>query len=59
MASVMAAIGVIFLSLSKPESFDCLWFLVRHGLCFKVRRGKDCDDSKCIYGHEERLPMVR
>ena len=41
----------------KAREFDCLWFLVRHGLCFKVRKGKDCDDPKCIYGHEEGLPI--
>lgn len=39
------------------REFDCLWFLARRGLCFKVRKGKDCDDPKCIYGHEEAHPM--
>ena len=41
----------------KAREFDCLWFLTRHGLCFKVRKGKDCDDPKCIYGHKEGHPM--
>lgn len=41
----------------KAERFDCLWFLARHGLCFKARKGKDCDDPRCIYGHEEGHPM--
>lgn len=41
----------------KAREFDCLWFLTRHGLCFKIRKGKDCDDPKCIYGHEEGHPM--
>ncbi len=36
----------------KAREFDCLWFLTRHGLCFKIRMGKDCDDPKCVYGHE-------
>lgn len=41
----------------KAREFDCLWYLARHGLCFKVRKGKDCFDPKCIYGHEEGHPM--
>ena len=41
----------------RAREFDCLWFFARHGLCFKVRKGKDCDDPKCIYGHEEGHPM--
>ena len=36
-----------------PREFDCLWYLTRAGLCFQVRKGKDCDDPKCIYGHRE------
>lgn len=41
----------------QAREFDCLWFLARHGLCFKVRKDKDCDDAKCIYGHEEGHPI--
>ena len=36
----------------KAREFDCLWVLTRRGLCFKIRKGKDCDDRKCVYGHE-------
>lgn len=32
---------------------DYLWYQARHGFCHKIRKGKDCDDPKCIYGHEE------
>ena len=32
---------------------DYLWYHARHGLCQKIRKGKDCDDPKCVYGHEE------
>lgn len=38
--------------LNARES-DYLWYHARHGLCHKVRKGKDCDDPKCVYGHEE------
>ena len=41
----------------KARDFDCLWLLTRHALCFKTRKGKDCDDPLCIYGHEEGNPM--
>ena len=41
----------------KAREFDCLWYIARHGLCFKVRKGKDCDDPKCIYGHEDGHPI--
>ena len=36
-----------------PHEYDCLWYLTRFGLCFQVRKGKDCDDPKCIYGHHK------
>ena len=34
-----------------PGDYDALWFLARSGICHKFRKGKDCDDPKCIYGH--------
>lgn len=37
----------------NPHGYDCLWFVARQGMCFKVRNGKDCDDAKCIYGHRQ------
>ena len=40
----------------KASQFDCLWLLARQGLCYKIRKGKDCDDPKCIYRHEEGHP---
>lgn len=33
------------------RSFDHLWYLSRQAACYKVRKGKDCADPKCIYGH--------
>ena len=36
----------------KAKEFDYLWYLARNGLCFKVRKGKECEDPKCVYGHE-------
>jgi len=36
----------------NAHEFDCLWYLMRQGLCHKARRGKDCVDAKCIYGHQ-------
>ena len=36
--------------LNKHE-FDMLWYLMRQGLCWKVRKDKECEDAKCIYGH--------
>lgn len=33
------------------DDYDALWFLARLGICNKIRKGKDCDDPKCIYGH--------
>ena len=35
----------------KPREYDCLWSVARQAPCFKVLKGKDCDDAKCIYGH--------
>lgn len=34
------------------ESYDALWFIARQGHCHKYRRGKQCSDEKCIYGHQ-------
>lgn len=36
----------------KATDFDCLWFLAPHRLCFKVHRGKDCDDPNLIYEND-------
>lgn len=42
----------------NAREFDCLWYLARQGMCYKVRKGKDvCVDPKCIYGHEEGNPI--
>ncbi|KAF6217841.1 hypothetical protein HO133_006253 [Letharia lupina] len=38
--------------LNARES-DYLWYHARYGLCHKIRKGKDCDDPRCVYGHEE------
>lgn len=34
--------------------YDGLWFLARQGVCFKTRKGLDCDDPKCIYSHSPK-----
>ncbi len=36
--------------LSKPE-YNALWFVARRGKCYQHRKGKDCNDPSCIYGH--------
>jgi len=35
------------------RQFDCLWYFARQNLCHKIRKGKDCDDRLCIYGHKK------
>jgi len=37
----------------KAKEFDALWYFARGGLCYKTRKGKDCDDPMCVYRHEE------
>lgn len=38
----------------NAQEFDCLWHLIRaDSLCDKVRKCKDCEDPKCIYGHRQ------
>lgn len=41
----------------NASSFDHLWYVSRCGLCNKFRKGKICDDAKCIYGHEVGNPI--
>ena len=38
-------------SLNSHE-FDCLWSILRQAYCFKTRKGKDCEDPLCFYGHQ-------
>ena len=35
------------------KTYNAVWFISRQALCNKIRKGKDCDDPKCIYGHRE------
>lgn len=37
--------------LLTDAEFDALWSLARQGRCFKDRKGGNCSDPKCIYGH--------
>ena len=38
----------------NAHEFDCLWYLKREsGQCYKLRKGKDCEDPLCIYGHHQ------
>lgn len=37
----------------ETSAFDHLWYLARGGLCNKVRKGRACGDSRCVYGHEK------
>ena len=41
----------------NPKEFDCLWYVSRQGLCYKARKGKVCDDDRCVYGHEDGFPV--
>ena len=34
------------------KMYDALWLISRGNLCHKVRKDKDCDDDRCIYGHQ-------
>jgi hypothetical protein len=36
--------------LSSTE-FDALWSLSRQNTCFRIKKGKVCEDDQCIYGH--------
>ena len=36
--------------LTDPE-FNAVWWLARQGQCFRIKKGKDCDDDKCVYSH--------
>ena len=35
----------------EGRNYDALWMVSRRGACNKIRKGKDCDDDRCIYGH--------
>ena len=41
----------------EPKEFDMLWYHARHALCGKVGGKMDCDDPRCIYGHERGNPI--
>ncbi|KAK4065961.1 uncharacterized protein Triagg1_8270 [Trichoderma aggressivum f. europaeum] len=38
------------------EEFDALWWIARQHVCYKNlkadRKGSDCSDARCIYGHK-------
>jgi hypothetical protein len=35
----------------SPAEYDAQWCIARHGLCYRLRRGGNCDDDQCMYGH--------
>lgn len=37
-------------TLSDAE-FDALWSLARQSQCYTSKRGENCLDEKCVYGH--------
>ena len=37
----------------KAKRFDYLWYVARGGLCYKLRKGGNCKEPLCIYGHEK------
>jgi hypothetical protein len=39
--------------LSMAE-YDAQWLVARQGHCHQMRKGKDCNDDQCIYGHGVR-----
>lgn len=41
----------------NAREFDYLWFVARWGLCYKLKKGKVCDDRLCVHGHEEGCPI--
>lgn len=37
----------------NAREFDDLWYVARSVLCYKTKKGKDCDDPLCVRSHEE------
>ncbi len=37
----------------NAKEFDCLWYTTRGGLCYKLLKGRVCEDPLCVYGHEK------
>jgi hypothetical protein len=35
----------------NPAEYDAQWFIARQGACYTVRKGGNCQDDQCIYGH--------
>lgn len=35
----------------SPGEFDAQWCIARQGMCYRLRKGGDCNDEQCMYGH--------
>lgn len=35
----------------SPEEYDAQWYIARQGACYTLRKGGNCDDDLCMYGH--------
>lgn len=35
----------------SPVEYDAQWCIARQGRCYNLRKGGDCTDDQCMYGH--------
>ena len=35
----------------SPAEYDAQWCIARLGLCYRLRKGGNCDDDQCMYSH--------
>lgn len=35
----------------SPKEYDAQWMVARQGGCYTLRKGGNCDDDQCMYGH--------
>ena len=35
-----------------PREYEHLWYITRQNKCHKIKKGKACEDLKCVYGHQ-------
>jgi hypothetical protein len=35
----------------SPEAYDAQWYIARQGACYTLRKGGNCEDDQCMYGH--------
>lgn len=35
----------------SPKHYDAIWYIARMGTCYTVKKGRNCEDDQCFYGH--------